>query len=299
VDYSSPFWAITNINRDGVCAFCANIEALLSKINDADLSFNNLDDLYLKLLSSNVNSIEISNDEKLQIEGSINYGQIYKYLSLTINENFMKRGVFIMDTNSTYIGFDVKIGAGTLIYPNNTINGDTSIGKNCTLFSNNHIENAKIGDNNKIKASVMFDCIIGNNNEVGPFAYIRPQSSIADNCKIGDFVEIKNSSIDDHTKISHLTYVGDSDLGKNINLGCGVVFVNYDGKLKHRSTVGDNAFIGCNTNIISPITISNNAFIAAGSTVTEDVPEYAFYIARSKGTIKENWVKDRHEKGKI
>ena len=125
----------------------------------------------------------------------------------------------------------------------NIIKGDSSIGSNCTLFANNRITNAKIGNSTTIESSVLIDCSIGNNTTVGPFAYIRPGSKINDNCRIGDFVEVKNSNIGDGTKVSHLTYVGDSDLGKNINIGCGVVFVNYDGKIKQHSTIEESPFI--------------------------------------------------------
>ncbi len=300
VDNDNPFSVITSLDGNGICAFCGDIESLLSNLNQDNN--NSLNNLYFSLLSNNVviQRLEIENEEeKLQIDGPMNYGQVSEFLRLSINESLMRGGVFIMDTYSTYIEYDVKIGSGTVVYPNNVITGETSIGKNCTLYPNSRIENAKIGDGNKIQSSVMLDCTIGNNNTVGPFAYIRPKTEIADNCRIGDFVEIKNSKIDNGTKVSHLTYVGDSDLGKNINLGCGVVFVNYDGKSKYRSTIGDNAFIGCNSNIVSPITIGNNAYIAAGATITENVPDDSLYIARSRGVIKENWAKERREKGKL
>ena len=128
---------------------------------------------------------------------------------------------------------------------------------------------------------------------MGPFAYLRPGSTIGDGCKVGDFVEVKNSSMGDGAKASHLTYIGDSDVGKNVNLGCGVVFVNYDGSQKYRSVVDDNAFIGCNSNLISPIHIGEGAYVAAGSTITEDVPGGALYVARSRGRTFRDWVEKR------
>jgi bifunctional UDP-N-acetylglucosamine pyrophosphorylase/glucosamine-1-phosphate N-acetyltransferase len=146
---------------------------------------------------------------------------------------------------------------------------------------------------------VLTHCRVGAYTTVGPFAYLRPAATVGEHCRIGDFVEIKNSTIGDGTKVSHLTYVGDSDLGKDINLGCGVVFVNYDGKTKNRSRVDDHAFVGCNCNLIAPVHIGENAYLAAGSTVVEDVPADALFVARSRGVVKEDWVKRRKEQGKL
>jgi len=211
----------------------------------------------------------------------------------------MKKGVIFIDYERTYIDADVKIGKGTTIYPNCTIEKGTVIGENCMLLPNSRISAAMIGDDVTIEASVLTECRVGSGTTVGPFAFVRPKSVIGEKCRIGDFVEIKNSDIGDGTKVSHLTYVGDSDLGHDINLGCGVVFVNYDGKTKKRSHIEDHAFIGCNTNLLAPVNVGKDAYIAAGATVTEDVPEGALYIARSKGVIKEGWVEKRKADGKL
>lgn len=137
------------------------------------------------------------------------------------------------------------------------------------------------------------DSSVGSDTTVGPYAYVRPNSRIGSHVKVGDFVEVKNSTVDDGTKISHLTYVGDSDVGKNVNFGCGTVTVNYDGKNKFRTTIGNNAFIGCNTNLVAPVTVGDNSFIAAGSTITDEVPEDGFAIARQRQTVKNGWVKPK------
>lgn len=134
---------------------------------------------------------------------------------------------------------------------------------------------------------------VGSDTTVGPYAYVRPNSHIGSHVKVGDFVEVKNSTVDDGTKISHLTYVGDSDVGKNVNFGCGTVTVNYDGKNKFRTTIGNNAFIGCNTNLVAPVTVGDNSFIAAGSTITDEVPEDGFAIARQRQTVKNGWIKPK------
>jgi bifunctional UDP-N-acetylglucosamine pyrophosphorylase/glucosamine-1-phosphate N-acetyltransferase len=137
----------------------------------------------------------------------------------------------------------------------------------------------------------MIESQIGSNTKVGPFAYIRPGSNIGENVKIGDFVEIKNSNIGNNSKVPHLSYIGDADIGKYVNIGCGAVVVNYDGKKKTRSMVGDNAFVGCNVNLVSPVVINDYAYIAAGSTITDEVPEYSLAIARNRQTIIADWVK--------
>ena len=134
---------------------------------------------------------------------------------------------------------------------------------------------------------------VGSDTTVGPFAYLRPNSNVGSGCKVGDFVEIKNSTLGDGAKASHLTYIGDSDVGERVNLGCGVVFVNYDGSRKYRSVVEDGAFIGCNSNLVSPVHIGKNAYVAAGSTITKDVPEGALYVARARGKSLEGWVEKR------
>ncbi len=216
-----------------------------------------------------------------------------------INLRHMENGVTFMDFEHTYIDETVKIGSGTVIYPNCTLENGTVIGENCMLLPNSRMSNAQVADKVTIESSVLLDCRVGSGTTVGPFAYLRPNTVIGANCRIGDFVEIKNSHIGDLTKVSHLTYVGDSDLGKDINLGCGVVFVNYDGKAKRRSTVEDKAFIGCNTNLVAPVHVGKEAYIAAGSTVTEDVPQGALFVARSRGTVKEGWVEQRKKDGKL
>ncbi len=208
-------------------------------------------------------------------------------------EKYIENGVVFIDTNSAWIDDGVVIGSGTVIEPNVMIKGDTVIGENVTIGFCSEIVNSKIGDNVNIKHSVITDSTIGKGTNVGPFAYVRPNCVVGENVKIGDFVEIKNSNIDDGTKLAHLTYVGDADVGKNINFGCGTVVVNYDGKKKHRTVIGDNAFIGCNTNLVSPVKVGKNAFTAAGSTITEDVPDNALAVARERQTVKKDWVTKR------
>ncbi len=231
------------------------------------------------------------------VSDAVSYADAYAILRQAIVQRHLEAGVLLLDPARTVIEAEVEIAPGVLVYPDNLLMGQTRIGPGCTLYPNNRMESAVIGSNTTIENSVLIRCTVGSSTTVGPFAYLRPDSHVGDHCRIGDFVEVKNSTIGDGTKVSHLTYVGDSDLGKDINLGCGVVFVNYDGKTKNRCVVEDNAFVGCNCNLVAPVRIGENAYLAAGSTVVEDVPADALYVARSRGTTKEDWVTKRKEAG--
>ena len=205
-------------------------------------------------------------------------------------EKLLDFGVEIPCPDGVIIEENIKIGKGTLILPNTIILGKTEIGENCIIGPNSYISDTIIGNDTKLNNTQSFSSRIGSGVTTGPFVHIRPNCKIADNVHIGNFVEVKNSNVDEGSKLPHLLYVGDSDVGKDVNFGCGCVTVNYDGRNKSRTTVKDGAFIGCNTNLVAPVTVGENAFTAAGSTITEDVPENALAVARNKQIIKENWV---------
>ncbi len=207
---------------------------------------------------------------------------------LHIIKKHMQGGVIFTGLNNIYIDDSVKIGAGTVISCDQHIRGNTVIGQSCKLEPGNVIENAVIGNEVRIIKSVLTDCRIGAKTTVGPFAHVHTNSKIEREARIGNFVEIKNATTGVNTKMAHLAYVGDVDIGNQCNVGCGSIFVNYDGKNKHRSTVGDSVFIGSNSNVIAPVRIDDNAYIAAGSTVTVDLPKNCMCIARSRETVKEN-----------
>lgn len=209
---------------------------------------------------------------------------------LRINLSHQEKGVEFVDIERAYIDESVEIGKGTRIYPDVILEGQVKIGQNCLIGLSTRIVDSEIGDEVEIQSSHIIESSIGDRTKVGPFAYLRPNSHVGCDCKVGDFVEIKNSVFGDGSKASHLTYIGDADVGKKVNLGCGVVFVNYDGANKYRTTVGDKVFVGCNSNLVSPVEVKDGAYIAAGSTITDDVPEGALYIARSRGQVKEGWV---------
>lgn len=209
------------------------------------------------------------------------------------NLSYAEKGVRFIDIRQAYIDEDVEIGEGTTIYPCVVLEGKVKIGKDCVIGQNTRIVDSTVGDETEIQSSVILESSVGKKTTVGPFAYMRPDSHVGSGCKVGDFVELKNSTMGDGSKASHLTYIGDTDVGKNVNIGCGVIFVNYDGLNKHRSTIKDDSFIGCNTNIISPVTVEEESYIAAGSTVTDDVPSGSLYVARARGRILNGWVKRR------
>lgn len=203
-------------------------------------------------------------------------------------QNHINNGVVFKSTENVYIEENVKIGEGTVIHSGNHILGNTVIGKNVVLYEDNHIQDSTVGNNCQVTKSVLKNCKIGDKTTVGPFANVHTGSVIGKECRIGNFVEIKNSTIGSKTKVAHLAYVGDANIGDLTNVGCGSIFVNYDGKNKHRSYVGNSVFIGSNSNIIAPVSIEDNAYIAAGTTVTVDLPEKCLCIGRNRETIKEN-----------
>lgn len=217
---------------------------------------------------------------------------------MAVLNKHMVNGVGFVCTDGVIIERGVEIGAGTEILPNTMLRGKTKIGENCVIGPNCVVENSVIGDGVTLNASQVYDSEIGAGVTVGPFAHIRPNSKIAENVHIGDFVEVKNSVIGEETQIAHLAYIGDSDLGSRVNVGCGVVTVNYDGVRKTRCTVGDHAFLGCNTNLIAPVALGKACYTAAGATVTEDVPDYALAIDRGTLHIKEGYTLRKFAKKK-
>ncbi len=188
-----------------------------------------------------------------------------------IQSKLIAKNVKIIDPKNTYIEPDVEVGEGTIIYPNNYIKNGTKIGKNCVLLPNNFIEKSVIGDFVSL----------------GPCSHIRPETQICNNVKIGNFCEIKACFVGDSCKISHLTYIGDAILGKRCNLGCGVITANFNGKIKQKTVIGNDCFIGCNTNLIAPVNIGNNCYICAGATVEKGLPKNSFFLPQRLSKISE------------
>lgn len=233
------------------------------------------------------------NDEIRGINDRVQLNEAEKIMQKRINEYHMRNGVTMRNPESVYIEGGVEIGNDTEICQNVTIKSGTKIGSDCVIGSGSMLDRAVIHDGVDVLSSVILESEVDEGTHVGPFAYIRPNCHVGKEVKVGDFVELKNSNIDDGTKISHLTYIGDSDVGKRVNFGCGTVTCNYDGKKKYRTTIGDDCFVGCNTNFVSPINVGDGVYIAAGSTITEDIPENSLSIARAKQVNKEGWKDKR------
>ncbi len=233
-------------------------------------------------ISENSDSVLGANDRKglLMLNNCARYAIINKLLD---------EGVEFVCTDGVSIGRDVKVGRGTKILQGCIISGNTEIGENCVIGPNCIIDNCTIGENVTLNSVQAHESQVKRGAHIGPFVQLRPGCVVGEGVKIGDFVEIKNSNIGDNTAISHLTYVGDSDVGSGVNIGCGVATCNYDGEKKFRTQIGDNAFIGCNTNLVAPVKIGNAAYTGAGTTVTEDVPDGALVLGRPDEKIVEGF----------
>lgn len=287
---------ITEMNS---AIYCFDIELLVDALGK--LKNNNEQGEYyltdvveiLKSKNEKVGALLTDYEETIGVNSRVQLAQAEEILKNRINIKHMENGVTLIDPKMTYIGIDVEIGKDTIIYPNNILEGNTKIGKNCLFYQNSRIVDSIIGDEVDIQSSVILNSSIGDNTTVGPFAYIRPETIIGKHARIGDFVEIKKSTIGDGTKVSHLTYIGDAEVGSECNFGCGTVVVNYDGKNKYKTIIGDHSFIGCNTNLVSPVIVHDNTYIAAGSTITAEVNEGELAVARAKQRNISGWVKKK------
>jgi bifunctional UDP-N-acetylglucosamine pyrophosphorylase/glucosamine-1-phosphate N-acetyltransferase len=212
-------------------------------------------------------------------------------------EALMADGVTIIDPYSTFIDADVQIGADTIIYPSVQIQGQSVIGDDVTIHSGNRITNSRVGSYTvMLEGCVIVDSALGEHVYIGPYAHLRPGTELGDRVKVGNFVEIKKSTLGEGSKAPHLSYLGDATIGKNVNVGAGVITCNYDGVSKHPTIIEDGAFIGTDSQLIAPVRIGKDAYVGAGSSVTDDVPAESLAIARGRQVIKEGWVKQRKKK---
>ena len=208
-------------------------------------------------------------------------------------------GVQMMDPSAVWVEEGVTVGKGTLLLPGTILRGKTVVGENCTIGPNVMITDCIVGNNVKVNASQCEESEIRDGCEIGPYTHMRPHCVVGEGSKIGAFVQIKNCNLGKGTKMAHLTYVGDADVGDDCNFGCGTITCNYDGKYKHRTTIGNHAFLGCNTNLVAPVTVGDGAFTAAGSTVTDEVPAESLAIARARQSNLVGWAAKRREDGKL
>ncbi|GIN74317.1 bifunctional protein GlmU [Bacillus sp. J14TS2] len=287
-----------NVKEINTGMFCFDNHALFAALeevsNDNSQGEYYLTDVIEILKAKNeVVSAFQTNDfnETMGINDRLALSRAEKIMRTRINEKHMANGVTIVDPANTYIDTDVEIGMDTIVHPGTVMKGKTVIGDDCQIGPNSELENAIVGSNTNIRQSVVHDSSIGSHVNIGPYAHIRPQSTIHDEVKIGNFVELKKVDFGKGSKASHLSYIGDAEVGSNVNLGCGSITVNYDGKNKFLTKIEDDVFVGCNSNLVAPVTIKKNSYIAAGSTITDDVPEKALSIARARQVNKEDYVK--------
>lgn len=287
------------INEINSGIYCVDAKALKSSIqmlnNDNSQNEYYLTDIVeiLKNKNKKIASFIIEdNEEIIGVNSRKQLFEVEEIFKKRIFEKHMANGVTIIDSSIT-IEKDVEIGMDTTILPGSYISGDTVIGEDCIIGPSARIDNSTIEDQVVVKDSTILNSYVGKESKVGPYAYLRPKSNIGSKVKIGDFVEVKNTTVGDGSKVSHLSYIGDGEIGKNVNIGCGVVFVNYNGKDKNKTIVKDNAFVGCNSNLIAPVTVEENSYVAAGSTITEEVPKGALSIARKRQINKLDWVESK------
>ncbi|MBS3678622.1 bifunctional UDP-N-acetylglucosamine diphosphorylase/glucosamine-1-phosphate N-acetyltransferase GlmU [Ornithinibacillus massiliensis] len=277
--------------------FCFDNKALFDALKDVS-NDNSQGEYYLtdvieilKKKSEKVSAYMMPNfDETLGVNDRVALAQAEKTMKRRINEYHMRNGVSIIDPENTYIQSDVVIESDVVIYPGTMIGGKSIIRENAIIGPNSEIHNCEVGEGTVIKQSVATDSKIGARVNIGPFAHIRPDANIGDGAKIGNFVEIKKAELGEGSKVSHLSYIGDAKVGSNVNIGCGTITVNYDGKNKYLTTIEDDAFIGCNSNLIAPVTIGKGSYVAAGSTITKDVPSDALSVARARQSNKEGYA---------
>ena len=279
--------------------FCFDNEELFSALTKIDTN-NSQNEYYLtdiigilKNEGATIAAYRMADfDEAMGINDRIALATANKIMCKRLNTMHMMNGVTFIDPENTYIDEGVVIGSDTVIEAGVTIKGKTVIGEDCFIGAGSEIVDSTIEDNVKILHSVVEESVVRSQADVGPFAHLRPKAEIGQRVHIGNFVEVKNSSVAEDTKIGHLSYVGDAELGKDINIGCGVVFFNYDGKHKQHITVGDHAFIGSGSNLVAPLTIENNVVIAAGSTITDDVHTHDLAIGRARQVNKEGYAEN-------
>ena len=286
---------ITEINTG---TYCFNQQFLLQYL--PTLTTNNAQKEYyltdlIKIANQNqfpVGGYQLDDfSESLGVNNRVQLAQAEQVLRQRKCNEVMLAGVTLIDPASTYIGADVVIGNDTIIYPNVVLEGATVIGSDNIIGMNCRFVDSIIGDNNDIQSTSIVESTVGNGCKIGPMAYLRPGTVLADQVKIGDFVEVKKSQIGKGTKIPHLSYVGDAVVGSGVNIGCGTITCNYDGVNKYQTTIKDNAFIGSNTNLVAPVVVEEKAFIGAGSTITKDVPADTLAVVRGELRLKDDWSK--------
>lgn len=284
---------IKEINAGFYCFSAPHLFLALRKItNDNAQGEYLLTDVFALLRQQGIIATVLTDDftETIGINDRLWLSRAEEAMQKRIQERLMLGGVTIVSPPTTYIEVDVRIGSDTEVWPGCVLKGSTVVGEGCQIGPSTVLENAVILDHATVVSSVVREARVGAHAEVGPFAHLRPGCELGRAVRIGNFVEVKKSSVGDETKISHLSYVGDALIGAGVNLGAGTIVVNYDGCNKHQTVIGEGAFVGCNSNLIAPLVLGDNSFVAAGSTVTRDVPANALAVGRARQENKADWV---------
>jgi bifunctional UDP-N-acetylglucosamine pyrophosphorylase/glucosamine-1-phosphate N-acetyltransferase len=300
-DASAEERAVTEINT-GIYLFRApQVFTLLSTLDNS----NAQGEYYLtdvvaaaRAAGERVEALVIDRaEESMGINDRVQLAEAGLIMRQRINETHMRAGVTLVDPQATYIDPDVVVGADTLLHPGVHLRGDTVIGQGCEVEPGVMVTDCQIGDRVHLKAgSVLAEAEVGNGSAIGPMAHLRPGTVLAGNNKLGNFVETKKAVLAEKAQASHLTYIGDADVGKNVNIGCGTITCNYDGVNKHRTVIEDDVFVGSDTQFIAPVTIGRGSLVAAGSTITKDVPADALAITRAEQKIVEGWAARNRQK---
>lgn len=293
-DASSEEKAVKEINSGTYVFDWSNLKLALGKITpknaQGEYYLTDVIKLFVDFNLAVKSFITHKEEEVLGINDRLMLAQMSKLLRKQINEKHLMSGVTMIDPDSTYIDVTVSIGSDTTIYPNTILEGNSIIGENCIIGPNSHIINSEIGSGSEINSSSITDSKIAAECKIGPFARIREKANLGKKCKIGNFVEIKKSVLDSGVKSSHLAYLGDAEIGSESNIGAGTITCNYDGKNKNKTIIGENVFVGSNSTLVAPLLLEKESFIAAGSVITQTVPQYALGVGRSRQNNKENWV---------
>ena len=288
---------IGEINTGIYCFEAAPLFAALAGLtcNNAQAEYYLTDVLaILAQAGQRVGAVEVTDfQETLGINSRLQLAEAEKILRQRKLLELMDSGVTVMDPASTFVDASVSIGEDTVLYPFTWLEGETTIGRDCRIGPNSRIADSQLGDAVTLHFSYAHECKIADGVTVGPYVHLRPDAELAAGVKVGNFVEVKNSRVGAGSKLPHLSYIGDADIGSGVNIGCGTITVNYDGKKKHRTVVEDTAFVGCNSNLVAPVSVGAGAYIAAGSTITKDVPAGALGVGRARQTNIAGWAEKK------
>jgi bifunctional UDP-N-acetylglucosamine pyrophosphorylase / glucosamine-1-phosphate N-acetyltransferase len=291
---------VTEINTGTYCFDNRTLFETLKKVdnNNTQGEYYLPDVVGILQTESELVSAYVTDDfsETLGVNDRVVLAEAERVMRHRIAEKHMRNGVTIISPENTYISAAAEIGRDTVLQPGTMIEGQTVIGSKCIIGPNSQIVDSVIGDETTVHSSVVLSSKIGSTTAVGPFAHIRPDSDLGDHVKIGNFVEVKKSTLGEGSKVSHLSYIGDAKVGSRVNVGCGTITVNYDGMNKHITTIEDDVFVGCNSNLIAPVTVGKGAYVAAGSTITENVPKSSLAIGRVRQENKEGYANKLNQK---